>query len=225
METPAEEREVLMRVIVGSKAHGLARPDSDTDYKEVFVIPTREILSLGRGPLKYAWQSESRHVDDEGGDEVAKWLHLCLKGAPNAVEMIWAPLDPEVERSGMEGDLQRIARLTLSRKPTQEGVIGYAMNSFRKIAERPGKWKAGMLRVLYQGEILIRTGETSLIVPEDGWGEIVRTAAADHMTEGEALDEANSIIERIKNGPSALPERPDFEAVNLWLMELRQNHW
>lgn len=230
--TPADTQPVILRCIVGSQAHGLARPDSDYDYREVFVIPTSEMLALGRDRMKFGWMSENRHTDDEGGDEIAQWLHLVSKGAPNAVELCWAPIDtdwtPDEPLSAVMATIvpvQHMGRLLLSRDPVQSGIIGYAMNSFRKIPDRPGKWKAGMLRVLYQGEQLIATGSTSLVVPEGGWGEIVREAAADRMTEGEALDVANEIVARIKSGPSALPDKPDYATVNEWLLAIRREFW
>ena len=130
MTTP-DERPVILRVLVGSMAHGTDRPDSDFDYREVFVIPTAEMLSLGRPKLKFAWQHESRHTDDEGGHEIAEFLHLCAKGAPNAIEMLFAPRDEASVRTRYEKQVREIGRSVLSREAVQKGVIGYAMNSFR----------------------------------------------------------------------------------------------
>lgn len=38
--------EAILKVIVGSQAHGLATPASDFDYRGVFVVPTKEILCV-----------------------------------------------------------------------------------------------------------------------------------------------------------------------------------
>ena len=200
---------------------------------EVFAIPTSEILSLGRGPMKYAWQSESRHVDDEGGEEVAKWLFLLSKGSPHSIDMLFAPIEADWAAQCDPETLSRahvmrgIGMDALSRKPVQEGVIGYAMNSFRKIKERPGKWKGAMLRVLYQGQELVYSGTLSngLAVPEDGWGNTVRRALRDEMTEGEALDIANRLIAEIRAAPSVLPDEPDWNGINGWLLDLRRELW
>jgi len=233
METTPEMHPVILRTLVGSHAHGLARPDSDFDYREVFVIPTSTMLSLREHQLKFAWMDQNKHTDDVGGDEIAKWLHLCSKGAPNAVELCFAPLDeawePEMERLATPYEVQMMGRRLLTHDAVKSGVIGYAMNSFRKIPEKPGKWKAGMLRVLYQGEVLLRTGTTSLAVDDlpQRDAELVRAAAANELSEGEALDEANrvkAIIESIERG-TGLPVKPDYEAVNDWLLRLRREFW
>ncbi len=224
--TEPYEHEVLMRVLVGSMAHGTDRPDSDFDYREVFVIPTSTQLAIGRPKLKFAWQHESRHTDDEGGHEIAQFLHLCSKGAPNVVEMLFAPNDEVTSRTGYEKQVRKAGRSVLSRAAVQKGVIGYAMNSFRKLDSAPGKWKGGMLRVLYQGQTLIRTGSLDdLSVPFDGWGYYVRQALANELTDGEALDHANTLITAIKEGDSALPDEPDFTEANEWLLGLRQKFW
>lgn len=183
----AEEQPVLLRVLVGSHAHGLARPDSDYDYREVFAIPTSEMLSLGRQQLKYAWMAQNKHTDDEGGEEIAQFLHLCSKGAPNVVEMLFAPQDDEWVRTvEMEpATVREIGRSVLSRKAVQDGVTGYAMNSFRKLDSDPGKWKAGMLRVLYQGQELLLTGTIAhgLSIVGRPWEANVRAARANEMTD------------------------------------------
>ena len=236
MELTPELHPVILRVLVGSHAHGLARPDSDYDYREVFAIPTSTMLSLREHQLKFAWMDQNKHTDDVGGDEIAKWLHLCAKGAPNAVELCFAPLDEAWDPAPLTEDfnvfpseVQQMGRRLLTHDAVKNGVIGYAMNSFRKIPEKPGKWKAGMLRVLYQGEVLLRTGDTSLAVADlpEREAELVRAAAANEVSEGEALDEANrvkAIIESTKRG-LGLPVVPDYETVNDWLLNVRREFW
>ena len=220
---------VILRTLVGSHAHGLARPDSDRDYREVFVIPTSTMLRLSDQALKFAWMSQNKHTDDEGGDEIAKWLHLVLKGAPNSIELAFAPLaeewEPETDIDPAE--VQRMGRLLLTRKAVETGVIGYGLNGFRKITDNPSKWKASTLRVLLQGRLLVRTGSTTLVVdemPEDD-ADLIRRGAANKLSEGQVLDIANGIIADIKSGSSALPDSPDLDHVNRWLLELRRDRW
>ena len=46
---------ILLKVIVGSRAHGLAGPESDYDYRGVFLHPTSHILSIGAKPKQTDW--------------------------------------------------------------------------------------------------------------------------------------------------------------------------
>lgn len=226
---PAEEQPVLLRVVVGSRAHGLSREDSDYDYREVFAYPTSTMLSLGQGPLKYAWMTRpQRMVDDEGGHEIAAFLNLVAKGAPTAVEMLFAPLAPDFAPTiSHRVEVQAIGKLLLTRKAVQDGILGYASNALKKIPEKPGKWKGTVLRVLAQGQELIYSGDlASIQVPAaGGWGSVVRSAAANAMTEGEVVDTANNLIAQIKEAPSALPDKPDWATVNDWLLRLRREMW
>ncbi|MBI2020193.1 nucleotidyltransferase domain-containing protein [Candidatus Daviesbacteria bacterium] len=43
---------LILKVLVGSKAHGLANKDSDTDYRGVFVESTSEILAMKKLTIK-----------------------------------------------------------------------------------------------------------------------------------------------------------------------------
>lgn len=45
---------VILKALVGSRAHGLHTETSDYDYRGVHVLPTRDILSLG---FKYSGTS------------------------------------------------------------------------------------------------------------------------------------------------------------------------
>lgn len=73
--TTADLQPVILRTIVGSKAHGLARADSDTDYREVFVIPPSQMLALGRDRIVAAIKAlQSPLPDAPAYDEVNEWL-------------------------------------------------------------------------------------------------------------------------------------------------------
>lgn len=182
------------------------------------------MLALSATPLKYAWMTQSKYTDDEGGTEVASFLHLIGKGSHH-IEMLFADFDPEWEApsGGLAEEVQRVGRLMLSRKALADGTIGYAMNSFRKIDSDHAKWRRGMLRVLGQAYTLITTGTLpSLEVPATGWGAIVRETP--DMTDGEACAHAKRLEADIREAmpDSPLPVEPQLEAVNDWLLALRR---
>ena len=37
----------ILKVVVGSHAHGLAGPESDKDFRSVFILPTAELFRVG----------------------------------------------------------------------------------------------------------------------------------------------------------------------------------
>jgi uncharacterized protein len=240
METSPDLQKVILRVLVGSHAYGLARIDSDHNYREVFVYPTSTMLSLGKPPLKFGWMNENRHTDDEGGTEIGQWLTQCAKGSPNAWELVFAPLhaptdwDPNDLRATdwyVEArTIQEMGRALLTFAEVQRGVLGYAMNSWRKIPERPTKWKVGMLRVLFQGHHLLTTGQLDLNVEtlSRPQREALTMAAANELTDGQVLDVAEvwrSRIEMITDGGRGLPTNPNWATVNQWLLRKRREDW
>lgn len=47
VEYSASMDHTILKVLVGSHAHGLAGPDSDRDFRSIFVMPTVELFRLG----------------------------------------------------------------------------------------------------------------------------------------------------------------------------------
>ena len=45
----------ILKVIVGSHAHGLATSKSDFDYRGVFVVPTVDLLKIGPKTKETRW--------------------------------------------------------------------------------------------------------------------------------------------------------------------------
>ena len=52
----------ILRVLVGSHAHGLAGPESDKDFRSVFAMPTIEMFRLG---FKYQGTRMMKEEADE----------------------------------------------------------------------------------------------------------------------------------------------------------------
>ena len=218
----------LVEVLVGSQAHGLALPESDRDTRSVFAIPTAVLLGMHADSAKRAWQTVEKDGDDSGGYEAARFLELVEKCSPSAVEMLYAPrvrLYPE------GAGLLELGRTLVTRKPLINAMIGYAMNSWRKIEERPGKWKAGMLRTLYLGRVIAMYGPTSPYVSlnvhtwEDEVAREIIKARNNELSDGYVWDRAKQLREELDSGewpnlPEALPPMA-IESANTWLCRMR----
>lgn len=225
----AYEFPVIQRVLIGSRAHGLARPDSDFDYREVFVIPTRHLLSVPlRDRPKTAWSAENKHTDDEAGWEVAKLLEMVMQGHPNAVEVMFAPIEEE-DADG--ASLRELRPALLCSGTFLRSTLGYAQNCRNKLisknqAAREVKWKATYLRVLHAGRDFLLTGEMPIRVDERPWGPLVRRALANEVSTGEVIDIGLELEEEMSHLKGVVvPESADTSTVNEWLMELRRRRW
>ena len=123
---------LLLEVLTGSRAQGLAGPESDTDSRGV-CIPPREVL-LGL--------EDFEQYEERGGDRVvyalSKLVRLALDGNPNIIEVLYA--EPEdvlfLRRFGERLLAERDAFLT---RRVGERFLGYAGHQLRRM-ERHHRW-------------------------------------------------------------------------------------
>ena len=224
---------VILRVLVGSRAHGVANESSDFDYREVFVIPATHLLQVPRSARpKMAWADEHRATDDEGGWEIEPFLEMCLRGHPNAIELLRGP----IETCTPDGEaLRALLPQLLSRRAVCESHLGYAKNARHKLLDkeqiaRNPKWAATYLRVLWQGAELVATGELTVSLVGTEVHEAVLRARAGTLSPYEVLALADpwerALVEaRSDASRSVLRDSPDIDAINKWLLELRQRVW
>src|SRR3954447_11469464 len=79
----------ILKVIVGSQAHGLATERSDYDYRGVFVVPTSELLKIGGDAVKHTSWIEGK--EDDTSWEISKFLFMATKCNPTVLETFLAP--------------------------------------------------------------------------------------------------------------------------------------
>ena len=79
----------ILRVLAGSHAHGLARPDSDKDSRSVFVMPTVDLFRLG---FKYQGTRMMKAEADETLWEIGHFLQLSIQCHPLILETFVAPI-------------------------------------------------------------------------------------------------------------------------------------
>lgn len=77
---------LLLKVIVGSQAYGTNTPESDIDYKGIYMQPVEEIL-LGK------YKPQINVTDDEVYYEIGRFLELLKKNNPTIIEMLNIPED------------------------------------------------------------------------------------------------------------------------------------
>lgn len=78
---------ILLEAISGSRAYGLATPESDTDIKGVFYLPRAHFYGLEYIP----------QISNESNDivyyELGRFVELLLASNPNTLELLAAPAD------------------------------------------------------------------------------------------------------------------------------------
>ncbi|MCO1577063.1 nucleotidyltransferase domain-containing protein [Crossiella sp. SN42] len=211
----------ILSTVVGSRAYGLAGPDSDLDRRGVYVAPTELFWGLMKPP-----DSVEGPEPERLSWEVEHFCLLALKANPTVLDVL---ASGQVERCGTAGaELRALLPAFLSLR---------AVKTFRKATEQQflraqasmaeggdPKWKQIMhgLRLLLVCEHLVRTGELSIDAApfRDELLEI-KSGARDWESVRTRVIGAQADIE-LAEANSPLPPMPDRAAVERWLVSVRR---
>lgn len=212
---------VIFQCIIGSQAYGLADSASDVDRRGCYLPPAELHWSLYGVPDQLEC-----HETQEAYWELQKFLVLALKANPNVLECLYSPL---VEKTTPLGDeLLAMKSIFLSRLIYQT-YNGYVMSQFKKMQadirnQGRVKWKHVMhlIRLLISGTSVLRDGfvpvqvekyREELLAIKKGempWEETERWRLALHREFDNALE------------TTRLPDRPDYEKANAFLIKARR---
>ncbi len=215
--------DLAILVRTGSHAYGTARPDSDDDYRGVYVAQTPDLLRLRRPAETFTRQSPDLTLH-----ELSKFATLATAANPTVLEVLWA----EPMHLSYAGHFLRDHRhLFLSRRVLKT-YGGYAMQQIRRAQAGTGgsrgqahlrreKFLLHTLRLMETGTEMLRTGDLRLRVadPEALW-ERARRPLADVVVEFAALD----VEMRMAADQSPLPEHPDERRIDDVLLAIRRAH-
>ena len=211
---------IVYRCVVGSRAYGLETDASDTDLRGIYLAPADLQWSLFGAPEQF---------EDNGTQscywELQKFLIMALKANPNILECLYSPMVEKVTTVGEE--LLAIREGFLSQMIFQT-FNGYAMSQFKKIEQDirnhgEVRWKHAMhlLRLLLTGAAALRQRRIPVRVElhrdrlltvkrgELPWAEVDAWRKELHRDFERALSE------------TVLPERPDYEAANQFVVRAR----
>ncbi len=213
---------IIYRCVVGSRAYGLETEASDTDKRGVYLAPAELQWSLHGAPEQF---------EDNAAQtcfwELQKFLIMALKANPNILECLYSPLVEKVTPLGQE--LLDLRDKFLSQMIFQT-FNGYALSQFKKIEQDlrnhgEVRWKHAMhlLRLLITGAATLREGRVPVRVEAERerllaikrgelkWDEVDAWRKELHKDFERALSETK------------LPERPDYEAANTFLVAARKS--
>jgi hypothetical protein len=144
--------------VVGSRAYGLAGPNSDTDRRGVYAAPADLFWALDKPPSHVAGP-----LPEQFSWELERCCVLALQGNPTVLESLWSPIVETITETGRELLALRPALLSRRLVMTYGGYATDQMNRLEGARRRTGevRWKQAMhmLRLLIAGEHALRTGE------------------------------------------------------------------
>jgi predicted nucleotidyltransferase len=225
LEAPEAEydfkRHVILRCVIGSRAYGLDHSESDTDYRGVYLPPAELQWSLFGVP-----EQLEDDATQETYWELQKFLVLALKANPNVLECLYTPL---IEHATPLTEELLAMRSSFLSKLVYQTYNGYVMSQFKKLSgdlrnKGEVKWKHVMhlIRLLLSGVTALRAGVVPVRVEEHR--ERLLAIRAGEVRWDELDGWRVRLHEEFDAAFAAtrLPDRPDYAAVNAFLIRARR---
>lgn len=223
-ETPINEvlyDRVIFRCVIGSRAYGLEGDESDTDRRGVYLPSAEMHWSLYGVP-----EQLENEATQECYWELQKFLLLALKANPNVLECLYSPIVEKVTPLGQE--LLQLRESFLSKLVFQT-YSGYVASQFKKMQadirnHGKVKWKHVMhlirllmsgITVLKEKQVMVEVGEHRERLLAIKRGEVPFEET--NQWRKELQREFEGAFER-----TDLPERPDYERINEFLIRARR---
>lgn len=218
------DREILLKALVGSRAHGLHTEESDWDWRGIFVEPTSKILSLGYKYKPTAWIEGD--VDDTSY-EIGHFLMLCTKANPSVLEVL---VSTETQINTPWADRMReMMPYMYAPQDAFNAFAGYSKNQQKKLLDnhlnRRAKFGVAYVRTAYNLSQLFIEGKFSLEVKNPAVKGVLQDIRSGIRSNGDIIDYAESFINLAREAMFDVPNKQDLNLVNDFLMEVRKDHW
>lgn len=152
-----ENMKIITKVVVGSRLHGLERPDSDWDYRGVHISPLKDVLSPFRKQKNTSWIEGD---EDNTSYELAEFCKNATKGNATILEVFFS--DKIQETTPIADEMRENWTKFIDTHHFVNASRGYAHNQWNKFynfedkgingQERTAKFAVAFLRVMWQCE-------------------------------------------------------------------------
>jgi len=221
---------LLYLVITGSRAYGLDTPDSDYDFRGVYMPEAKYLLGL----------HSSEHFERKDPDIVLKslkeFVRLALGANPNIIEQLFIA-NPLFVHPLFQPFLNK-RKLFLSQR-VRKTYVGYAIGQLRKLEaghtrDLGAKRKALVekfgydcknamhcFRLLIQGQAILETGQLDVKIQDPAIITYLKDIRAGKVFANttEVREKAEKMISRVDIIKSQLPENPDYDAIEKLMID------
>lgn len=244
-----QKTKTILKVLVGSQAHGLATENSDFDYRGVFLVPTEDLLKLGGVKDQTSWIEGK---DDDTSWELHKFLFLATKSNPTILETFLSPRIDKPEDYGLDSidgyyadeyflgdELRGLFADVWNSNDVKNAFIGYGRNQRKKFFDdiealykdplakvRMPKYAAAYLRVLYNAYQLLSTGTFTVKIADTEVGEQVRRFKNGEFEPDEVIKACLHWEKKVNEAFMVNPHKlTDSIAIDKFLIKTRKGYW
>lgn len=233
---------VVLEAEIGSTAYGLNTAASDHDYVAVYLEPVETLFGIAPESKTCIDRPRTENAKSQAGDReqtlypLRKFASLAAQGNPSVMSVLFSPLITVPDTIGLRGvrDMFMSKKALDSHRGYAESLVAQLTGKRKPQFNRPELvsahgWdtKAGRYaaQLLMQSIEMARNGSMSM--PMSG----NYLAFLKQVRDGElSLDDVLARIEGLKSElhdaekGSELPDTPDYEAVNSWLIKTYREH-
>lgn len=163
--------DIITKVVVGSRLHGLHTPASDWDYRGIHISPIKKVLSPFAKQKNTVWIEGD---EDNTSYELAEFCKLATKGNATILEVFFS--DQIKETSPIADEMRMNWTKFIDTHHFVNASRGYAHNQYNKFylfedkgvlgQERTAKFAVSFLRVMWQCEQFLLTGQFKCNIEE-----------------------------------------------------------
>lgn len=125
--------QTIVKHLAGSQAYGTSTPESDTDYRGIFLANKEYILT----PFFNVKEVSDTSEEDTKFYEINQYLSLYTEANPNILESLWVKPEHIVESSEIYDYLRSFNQQLLSSK-IAHSYSGYAYNQVKRMSNHHG---------------------------------------------------------------------------------------
>lgn len=228
---------IQFKALIGSRAYGIHREDSDYDWRGFFITPTREILSLNYKPKVIETLNGEK---DDTFYEIGHFIHLCMKANPNVLEILFSPIvETETE---VASELKSLKSHLFSPLTAFKSFSGYSQGQIKKLYNEDGsntrfglndtrtrKAVMSYLRVNYNLMILMMLGSFSVEVHDTELKEMLLHIRDNGISCQEELNgfivHANNYRDIAQKHLNESKDYRDYDIINNFLLNVRKEHY
>lgn len=170
---------ILAKVVVGSRLHGLHTEKSDWDYRGIHIHSLKDVISPYKTLKNTTWIEGD---EDNTSYELADFCKQATHGNATILEVFFS--DNIVSTSDVHTELRENWRKFIDTEKFVAASKGYARNQWNKFynfedvgengQHRTAKFAVAFLRVMWQCEQFLLTGEFKCNLEESDLYELLR---------------------------------------------------
>lgn len=247
-----EGSRVILRGYCGSTIHGTSvSGQDDRDELGVCVEPREYVIGLKHFET-HVWRTQPEGVKSGPGDldltihSLRKYVRLAAHGNPTIITLLFLPDEFVLECDPLGFRLVQHRQIMLSRKAgvsflgymtaqreRLEGTRGGRHGWRQALVEQYGfdtKYAGHLIRLGYQGVEFMRSGVITLPMPQPMRDYVVAIRTGEVSLKEVLLraGDLESDLRYLIDAPdttSPLPEQPDYDAIDRFLIEVYESVW